>query len=92
MLTESIDITSSGMWNMEDFEYKTHHYMRCREMCFRDPVHTIILKDYLQSQLIMLKTQQGDERYQSLMISVDKAILTNLAEFVNVGITIPTAP
>lgn len=92
MLTESIDITSSGMWNMEDFEYKTHHYMRCREMCFQDPVHTIILKDYLQSQLVNLKTQQGDERYQILMTSVDKAILTNLAEFVNVGINIPMAP
>lgn len=39
------------MWNMENFEYKTYHYERCRQLCLTDPVHTIVLKKYVESQV-----------------------------------------
>lgn len=36
---------------MEDYEYKTAHYDRLKAVCLKDPVHVLILKDYLQSQV-----------------------------------------
>lgn len=42
------------MWNLEDFEYKTYHYERYRQLCLTDPVHTIVLKNYVESQVRFL--------------------------------------
>lgn len=36
---------------MEQIVYSTHHYDRCRDVCLKDPVHTIVLRDYLESQV-----------------------------------------
>lgn len=51
ILTDTLEIESTGMYDIEDYEYKTPHYDRFKAICLRDPVHTIVLKDYLQSQV-----------------------------------------
>lgn len=52
ILTDNSELESNGMYEMEDYEYKTPHYDRFRVVCLRDPVHVIVLKDYLQSQVM----------------------------------------
>lgn len=48
---DTSEFESNGMYEMEDYEYKTPHYDRFRVVCLRDPVHVIVLKEYLQSQV-----------------------------------------
>lgn len=50
-------------------------------MCMKDPVHTIVLLQYLGNQLHQAKVNLGDERFKSLMATVDEGVLTNLNEF-----------
>lgn len=88
--SECIDTEEAGLRNTDDLEFKTHHYERCQQLSLKDPVYSTILKDYLQSQLVALRNELGDERYQSLLLTVDSQILSNLTDFVNIGITIPT--
>lgn len=68
---------------LEDYEYKTAHYDRLKSVCLRDPVHCLVLKDYLQSQLVSLKKLVGDERYAGLMSTVDITIQKQLYNYVN---------
>jgi hypothetical protein len=51
VLTDSADIESNGMYEIEDYEYKTPHYDRFRFICLKDPVHCIVLKEFLQGQV-----------------------------------------
>lgn len=51
IITEDESIESNGMYDLEDYEYKTPHYDRCKKVCLQDPVHKVVLKDYLQSQV-----------------------------------------
>jgi hypothetical protein len=51
ILTDTSELESNGMYEMEDYEYKTPHYDRFRVVCLRDPVHVIVLKEYLQTQV-----------------------------------------
>lgn len=54
LYTDDVQIESNGMWTMEEFEYKTFHYERCRQLCLNDPVHTVELKKYVQSQVSII--------------------------------------
>lgn len=51
ILDEDSPIDDDGLWKMEHIAYSTHHYDRCRQVCMKDPVHTIILRDYFESQV-----------------------------------------
>lgn len=53
ILTDALELDVT--YNIEDYEYKTPHYDRFRVICLRDPVHTLVLKDYLQSQVSRYK-------------------------------------
>lgn len=48
-----VDFEPNVWWNMEDSEneYNTHHYERLKKLCLSDPVHTIVLKLYINSQV-----------------------------------------
>lgn len=78
-----------GFIDTENMQNETPHYDRCKVICLQDPTHVIVLKDYLQSQLIALKSTVGAERYQSLMSRIDLQILKELSEFVSLGIQLP---
>lgn len=55
ILTDDTPIDDDGLWKMEQIVYSTHHYDRCRELCMKDPVHTILLRDYFDSQVNKIK-------------------------------------
>ncbi|XP_058821977.1 importin-11 [Topomyia yanbarensis] len=78
-----------GFIDTENMQNETPHYDRCRAVCLQDPTHVIVLKDYLQSQLITLKSNIGAERYQSLLSRIDLQILKELSDFVTLGIQLP---
>lgn len=51
ILSDSFELETNGMYDIEDYENKTPHYDRFRVICLRDPVHVLVLKDYLQTQV-----------------------------------------
>lgn len=79
-----------GFIDTENIQNETPHYDRCRAVCLQDPTHVIVLKDYLQNQLIALKTTVGDERYQTLFSRIDIQILKELSDFVSIGVQFPS--
>uniref|UniRef100_A0A182XWD3 Importin N-terminal domain-containing protein n=2 Tax=Anopheles stephensi TaxID=30069 RepID=A0A182XWD3_ANOST len=78
-----------GFIDSDMVQEETPHFSRCRAFCLHDPTHVIVLKDYLQNQLVVLKNTIGGERYQTLMSSVDLQTLKELSVFVALGIELP---
>ncbi|CAH0559233.1 unnamed protein product [Brassicogethes aeneus] len=64
--------------------YETDHDQRKKQLVLSDPVHTVILKDYLQSQLSELKNQIGITHYQQLCQSLDANTVSQLEEFISI--------
>lgn len=82
ILTDATDM--EGMCDFDEgYEYKTPHYDRYKTMCLKDPVHSIVLKEYLQNQLLALKTAVGAERYVTLIKTIDPTIHKLLYNYVN---------
>ncbi|XP_055902462.1 importin-11 [Eupeodes corollae] len=75
---------------ISDGENQAHHYDRCRQLSLKDPVHTIVLKDYVGWQLNSMRSQLGDMGYQYLMNTVYPGVLTNMSEYLDLSI-IPKA-
>lgn len=51
VLTQNDEIEKDGMFRLNETAYRTHHYDRSREMHLKDPVHTIDLLKYVDSQV-----------------------------------------
>lgn len=51
ILTDDTPIEDDGLYKLENIFYSTRHYDRCREMCMKDPVHTIALLNYFVAQV-----------------------------------------
>lgn len=51
ILTDDTRIEDDGLFKMEHIFYSTHHYDRCRALCMKDPVHTVVLLNYFDSQV-----------------------------------------
>lgn len=51
MYTDGIDDIESGVCFVQDIDRNTHHYDRSRQLCLTDPVHTIALRKFLQTQV-----------------------------------------
>lgn len=88
ILTDETDMEGMCDDFDEGYEYKTPHYDRYKAMCLRDPVHTIVLKEYLQSQLVVLKNLVGDERYVALINTIDPTIHKLLYNYINTFVPI----
>lgn len=80
------DLDTSSYCTLDDFDYKTYHYDRCRQLSLKDPVHKIVLTDCIEWQLNALRSQLGDSSYQQLMQSVYPGVLENMSEYVKLGI------
>lgn len=87
ILTDTTDM--EGMCDFDEgYEYKTPHYDRYKSMCLKDPVHSIVLKEYLQNQLVALKAAIGDERYVALIKTIDPTIHKYLYNYINTFVPI----
>ncbi|XP_066152603.1 importin-11 [Euwallacea fornicatus] len=72
---------SPSQFDEEGHYYETDHDCRKKQLILNDPVHNIVLKDYLQSQLSILRNQLGPS-YQELINSLDVDVLSQLKEYV----------
>lgn len=108
VLTQNDEIEKDGMFRLDENAYRTHHYDRSREMHLKDPVHTIDLLKYVDSQvrssvdslrfirlfeyclfssfsshlqLSQAKISLGDERFTTLMSTVDSSVISNLRDY-----------
>ncbi|KAG5672402.1 hypothetical protein PVAND_002533 [Polypedilum vanderplanki] len=73
---------------IDDVEWKAPHYERYKSMCLKDCVHTVVLKEYLQNQLIALKNIVGEEQYVNLIKTIDPTIHKLLYNYVNTMVPI----
>jgi len=65
----------------DDIDYETEHDSRKRQVAMLDPVHTVVLKDYVQSQVTLMSQQLG-ENYKQIILNVDVETRDNLLEYV----------
>lgn len=59
-----VDLEENIWWLDMDHtenEYNTHHYERLKKLCLSDPVHTIVLKSYIESQVRILWMKIGNQ-------------------------------
>ncbi|XP_050322482.1 importin-11 [Bactrocera neohumeralis] len=80
------DLDTSNYCIMDDFDYKTYHYDRCRQLSLKDPVHKIVLTEYLEWQLNTLRMQMGEEAYKQLMQSVYSGVLEKIGKFIKLNL------
>ncbi|XP_029165906.1 importin-11 [Nylanderia fulva] len=67
----------------EDVDYETEHAQRQKRLAFSDPVHSISLKDTLQSQLITLRNIVGDNQFDQLMLTLNSEIDEQLKDYIS---------
>ena len=67
----------------DDIDYETEHDSRKRHIAMQDPVHTIVLKDYVQTQVNAMALQLGETNYQEIIGNVDVETRDNLREYVS---------
>merc|ERR1719244_1082718 len=66
----------------DDIDYETEHDSRKRQIAMQDPVHTIMLKEYVQSQITVMAQQLGDTNYKEIIMNVDVETRENLQEYI----------
>ncbi|CAG2054934.1 unnamed protein product [Timema podura] len=66
----------------DDLDYETEHDQRRRMLAATDPVHTIVLRDYLQTQLTELQQQLGTSQFEQLVQTVDVETLSQARLYV----------
>lgn len=72
---------TDAVLDTDDIDYETEHDSRKRQVAMQDPVHTVVLKDYVQSQVKQMAGQLGENNYQEIIMNVDVETRENLAEF-----------
>lgn len=79
LMTDDCSNVSSRANSECEYQYETEHNERQRCLSLKDPVHCIPFHKYLQSQLMALQNQIGEQQFQSVLISkVDSDILEQL--------------
>ncbi|KAK9880322.1 hypothetical protein WA026_010202 [Henosepilachna vigintioctopunctata] len=74
---------SPSYFHDEGDSYETDHVQRKKQLILIDPVHTIVLKDYFQSQILVLKNQLGPSQYEQLIGLMDSDTMSQLKEYVS---------
>ncbi|XP_050443449.1 importin-11 [Adelges cooleyi] len=79
LMTDDCSNVSSRANSECEYQYETEHNERQRCLSLKDPVHCIPFHKYLQSQLLALQNQIGEQQFQHVLISrVDSDILEQL--------------
>lgn len=65
-----------------DVGYESEHEYRREKIALSDPVHTIALRDYFQTQLSELQNQVGASQFEQLLQTVDSETLEQVREYV----------
>ncbi|GFT81037.1 importin-11 [Trichonephila clavipes] len=67
--------------SQQDEEIETEQDKRKRELSRQDPVHTVVLRDYLYNQVMALQQSVGETKFQDLMSTVDCETMQQLEKF-----------
>ncbi|GBM02385.1 Importin-11 [Araneus ventricosus] len=65
-------------FSQQDEDIETEQDRRKRELSRQDPVHTVILRDYLYNQVMALQQSVGATKFQELMSTVDVETMQQL--------------
>ncbi|KAJ1522166.1 hypothetical protein ONE63_002476 [Megalurothrips usitatus] len=84
IMSFSVSVPSSPT-ETEIVDYETEHDQRLKKLATQDIVHTVVLRDYLLSQLNELKAQVGLEQLQQFLQSLDRETASMLEEYMNVN-------
>jgi len=82
MIDSLIAGQGDAVLDTDDIDYETEHDSRKRQVAMLDPVHTVVLKDYVQLQITQMSQQLG-ENYIQIIQNVDVETRDNLLEYVN---------
>ncbi|XP_044757044.1 importin-11 [Coccinella septempunctata] len=77
------DRSPSYFYEETDGLCETEHDQRKKQLIYTDPVHTIVLKEYFQSQMFSLKNQLGLPQYEQLLSLVDADTMSQLKEYIS---------
>ncbi|XP_037946692.1 importin-11 [Teleopsis dalmanni] len=80
------DIDRSDYFRTDLLDSETYHFGRWRQLALKDPVHKIVLSQYIEHQLNGLREQLGNENYQRLMQRVYPEVLQKLSGFINLNL------
>ncbi|GFS79489.1 importin-11 [Nephila pilipes] len=67
--------------SQQDEDIETEHHKRKRELSRQDPVHTVVLRDYLYNQIMALQQSVGSTKFQDLMSTVDIETMQQLEKY-----------
>ncbi|XP_071449865.1 importin-11 [Hetaerina americana] len=73
---------ASGSFPYEEVEQHTEHDLRRKRLTTQDPVHTVVLRDYFQQQVMQLKSQLGSVQYEDLLQTVDVETMAQTKEYI----------
>lgn len=62
MYTDGIEGMEANVCFVQDIDFNTHHYDRSRQLCLTDPVHTIELRNFLQTQVSSVHPTRRNRR------------------------------
>lgn len=68
--------------NVPESDLETEHDKRKRASAFKDPIHSIVLKDFLQAKLDQLQRNIGQSNFKVVMDTVDVETMQQLVQFV----------
>lgn len=80
MMKTAADLAADG----DDVDFETEHDARRREMNAQDPVHTVNLIEYFQTQLSALSRQVGEAKSADIVANIDVETLQNMREYVQI--------
>lgn len=69
LMTDDCSNVSSRANSECEYQYETEHNERQRCLSLKDPIHCIPFHKYLQSQLLALQNQIGEQQFQGVLIS-----------------------
>lgn len=73
---------TDSILDTDDIDYETEHDSRKRQVAMQDPVHTVVLKEYVQAQVTVMAQQLGENNYKEIIMNVDVETRDNLLEYV----------
>ncbi|XP_044739459.1 importin-11 [Chrysoperla carnea] len=74
----------TSLYDLDDADYITEHDHRRKQLAATDPVHTIVLKDFLQVQTAKLREQIGEAQFQHLLDSLDDFMRQQFREHIGI--------
>uniref|UniRef100_A0A336M1T8 CSON010450 protein n=1 Tax=Culicoides sonorensis TaxID=179676 RepID=A0A336M1T8_CULSO len=89
IISHENEITYDDMLDIDAFDESTPHFERLQKLGLSDPIHTVPIHEFIQSQITTIRQQLGEERYRALMLTIDGDTLNEASIFLNLYIPIP---